>query len=699
MPQRSSDDVLQLYRELVQSSGYVLSPQGAVSSGSRRPATGMSSFEGVGHSGGGTNASLRTSRGVSDDGPATRQQEEEEDDEERRHLERARRSYGGTTNTAFFDFRRTLKSRADESPLMTPQTATQRTFFCWLCETTCADVGWRNAPELYTGTNDVGGGRRCHYPSVSSLTLCARCSAACSLPDDAPNELVLRKAGKTRALAQRSELFVQFVRKFKRLLEILAAGVAEMTVAGPRTHFRSNSNEDDENSARSSLWDFRLDVQWNVMSQLMDVLASALEAEAPALCHRSRKIGMSFQERDLLKEELAWLEAQWARMHQSDDSRTGGRQHPAARLFRTPHSGSVHRVLSPRSEEAFSSGASHYFQRDARNVRRAQEAELRLVSPSTAAGHGWRRERRSDVCRGEGSRAALDKMMERALTAELRRGDDGVSPLTRGRGVSVDGKCGDDKRIVQGPQLAAGATRVVPLTQDSDDILMRYFEGQLEDLPRINMFSVNFSAIETRNAQGVFRRSFRTPRGALRRSNDDPASDAPGLSPDAALTAADVSGAAPMDATFLLGALRAEQRRRERAEEALREGHRKIADLEMATDRMCGLILEQDSVVAHIFGGMQEHLRVAMRLFVDFAMQKSLLFSDEMFFLMRQTQHEAYGAHRRFPQNRSSTVRGTSPRLLTTGQDAGWRQSDVAPLVTSSSLFSLFVAADSTDKS
>ncbi|KAF8279816.1 hypothetical protein TcBrA4_0101070 [Trypanosoma cruzi] len=511
-------------------------------------------------------------------------------------------------------------------------TPTEHRWSCWLCETPCARSGWLNAPELYLGEeegadmDDYYQHHKHHLP-VTLLTLCSRCSAACSLPADASHASVLRKAGATRVLVQRTELFVQFLRGFKRLLESLAAKIEETMVSDARAY---------AGGTRPSLWDFHPDFQSSVMHQLIDMLASTLEADL--LQSRRQQLDvLSAHERLLLEGERVWLQRQLSTIEENGPSPMW--------LLRTAVV-----PLSTAENGIMSHDVSHAPQRGLQDEWRKLHAKLRpcFFSAKTEPG-GWRHDQRNRFVQGgEGSNEALQHMMERALTARWHQLGDGSASLAN---VTDTPATKDDKRdnqqlhsptFVSLPKDAGGGGARL-IHEDPDNILLHYFEGRLEDLPKFKLFSVD--ATRGVGSNECLPQPFRHVPGTHRSSCGDLAN----VSSDVVLVAADDAAAVSMDTEGLLKHLREEQKRREESEAALRESHQKIAALEKATDHISGLALDLEYVLEEQLAGMWRFLRNTTQGCVDVMMQKSLLFSDEMAALMCQAQRQAYGVNGMFP--------------------------------------------------
>ncbi|ESS65985.1 hypothetical protein TCDM_05449 [Trypanosoma cruzi Dm28c] len=239
-------------------------------------------------------------------------------------------------------------------------------------------------------------------------------------------------------------------------------------------------------------------------------------------------------------------------------------------------------------------------------------------------------------------------MMERALTARWHQLGDGSASLAN---VTDTPATKDDKRdnqqlhsptFVSLPKDAGGGGARL-IHEDPDNILLHYFEGRLEDLPKFKLFSVD--ATRGVGSNECLPQPFRHVPGTHRSSCGDLAN----VSSDVVLVAADDAAAVSMDTEGLLKHLREEQKRREESEAALRESHQKIAALEKATDHISGLALDLEYVLEEQLAGMWRFLRNTTQGCVDVMMQKSLLFSDEMAALMCQAQRQAYGVNGMFP--------------------------------------------------
>ncbi|EKF26642.1 hypothetical protein MOQ_009658 [Trypanosoma cruzi marinkellei] len=520
-------------------------------------------------------------------------------------------------------------------------TPTEYRWICWLCETPCARPGWLNAPELYVGEEEgvdmddyIHHSHSHHHLPVTLLTLCSRCSAACSLPADASHAAVLRKAGATRVLLQRTEMFVHFLRGFKRLLESLATKIEELAVLDARVY---------TGATRSSLWDFHPDFQSSVIHQLIDMLTSTLEADS--LQSRRQQVDvLSAHERLLLEEEHVWLQRQLSTIEENGPSPMW--------LLRTAVA-----PLSTAEKGIMSHDVSHAPQHGAQDEGRKLHAQLRLCFPSakTEPG-GWRHDQRNPVVHGgEGSEEALQKMMERALTARWHHLDEGSASLAN---VTETPNTKDEKKeklqipsptFVSLPKDAGGVGARL-IHDDPDNILLHYFEGRLEDLPKFKLLSVDATRGGGNNA--CLPQPFRHPPGTHRSSCGNSAN----VSSDVVLVATDAAAAASMDAEGLLKQLREEQKRREESEAALRESHQKIAALEKATDHISGLALDLEYVLEEQLERMWRFLRKTSQSCMDVMMQKSLFFSDEMAALMRQAQRQAYGVNGMFPPTHAGTA-------------------------------------------
>ncbi|CCD12409.1 unnamed protein product, partial [Trypanosoma congolense IL3000] len=105
-------------------------------------------------------------------------------------------------------------------------------FACWLCGTPCAmRPGWVDGPIFFDGkrsSSQFSLAALCKEdvapsPFISLLTLCGRCSMACSLPSLVAYEIVLQRAAATHVSAKRTPAFVSFLRGYKAFLESVSS--------------------------------------------------------------------------------------------------------------------------------------------------------------------------------------------------------------------------------------------------------------------------------------------------------------------------------------------------------------------------------------------------------------------------------------------------------------------------------------------
>ncbi|RNF14107.1 uncharacterized protein Tco025E_05941 [Trypanosoma conorhini] len=516
---------------------------------------------------------------------------------------------------------------------------------CWLCEAACEEPGWLNAPAMYVGAEEAPEVKD-RLPPVTLLTLCSRCSAACALPAAAPHDEVLRKAGATRALLRRTEMFVQFLREYKQLLESLAGTAEKMTLGSATAH---------AGGAPPLLWDLSPDLHASVTQKLTDALTSALETDT-LQSHRRQVPSLSPQERLLLERERAWLQRRLALMEPREQS--------PVRLLRTADA-LPSRLWGPSSAAsplpvATGSGAqphsvSHGPRRSPQYDAKKLDAMLRLQSPSAKIEQGTRQQEPPNgvLHARETSLEALQQMVGRALTAQWQNLGDGTASTTTvtDRLAATYGE--EDAQTLNStmitPTANAAAGAAGSMHNDPENILLDYFEGRLDELPRFKLFSLGDGGGKSSSLQ-----NFRNLPGTPKRPCDNPAD----ASSHVVLAAADVAAAAAMDAGELLTQLREERRRRGAAEAALRESQQRIAALEKTTDHISGLALDLSHILGDHAVAMQRFVRTATQDCVEIVLQKSLLFSDEMAALMRQAQRRGCGVNTRPPRTHAREAVG-----------------------------------------
>ncbi|KEG07152.1 hypothetical protein DQ04_10731010 [Trypanosoma grayi] len=409
----------------------------------------------------------------------------------------------------------------------------------------------------------------------------------------------------------------------------------------------------------SALWEFPSEVQWDVLRQLIGALESALEVNARAPPGGDTD-GLSCHERDLLAEELAWLQRQLPRIHHD----TAMHERPlklSNRISVTAQVGHRTRFDGMHTPSSSLNGISPCSlshtdqQRGVRSEMAPQPAGMRVTSSATSTGSRTKppppqqleeeQEKREAIPGGERRREALDQMMERALAARVQKGH--LSPgLPADKGEALPENRGSDGAKDSWP--AEPIISAVPSNaKDTDNILLRYFEGRLKDLPPFKLLpmEVMTSGGKDSNALQLLQgasTALQGPRDATRNTNSP---NVMGVPTGMTLVAADAVDTATIDTASLLERLREEQRRRIEAEDALRESHQRIAALEKVTDHVSELAIHLNSAVARQLLAMQQLLRAATQSCVEITMQKSLLFSEEMTALMRQTQRHVYGVH------------------------------------------------------
>ncbi|ORC87206.1 uncharacterized protein TM35_000231770 [Trypanosoma theileri] len=639
-------------------------------------------------------------------------------------------------------------------------------FRCWLCETVCTEMGWLTTPALYHST-DPNKHPNKQYPHpqhqyhrlqhhqhhdnnedkiimmmmikkeknkekrddncfqilpVTLLTLCTRCSAACSLPLTAAHANVLRKAGATRALAQRTVAFVTAVREYKQLLEVLAADVQKTR----ETLFERNekkrtgrriSGEDVRNmretpppsSSSSSLvvisfWDYPHAVQYKVIDKLISMLKSTLELDVLASLGGRKQIQsprentntiatttttipsssssslllllLSSQEREVLRCELAWLQEQLSFIQHNMNAETGSNN----KLLKSKDTQIHTNIHSRRVLDSNSSNSSDSSDNESESIKRksalSQTPVDGMETKIQPSFHSIKREDKQqtrDPARSvvvdieQRGREALDRMMERALLARREnhmKSDTEIYPST--------------ETIKETETI----TSTISTPLDMDDILLHYFEGRLKDLPRFKVIPFNNTTQTDGNSKHIT-----IPLNSLRyeeeknlpitqsikanhytnTNSSNIISNVPPVSTTTTTTTtltttiaadADMVDAVMNDTSSLLARLQEEQQRRIEAEEALSKAHQKIAALELTTENMAESLLKLRFGMEHHLNAIQQFMRTLTIVSSEFAMQKLLLFSDEVEAVLRRTQRDIYIAHGRLAH--SSTNIATS---------------------------------------
>ncbi|KPA84324.1 hypothetical protein ABB37_02334 [Leptomonas pyrrhocoris] len=160
---------------------------------------------------------------------------------------------------------------------------------CWLCEGRCLTgpgSTWPQAPPLFfTATN--------HTLPVSTLTLCATCAAAVSMDMQATSREVLQRCQRTPATRYRTSAYVNAVREYKLLLELMAEKVVRACERMRCIHgvLPSTSSPHDAGDAcvdaavevaDAPLASFSLPLRQKVLRQLLEALEELLQRDGRA---------------------------------------------------------------------------------------------------------------------------------------------------------------------------------------------------------------------------------------------------------------------------------------------------------------------------------------------------------------------------------------------------------------------------------
>lgn len=553
-------------------------------------------------------------------------------------------------------------------------------YSCWLCGAPCSNaLGWLNAPNIFRRpivararphllqANDRS---TTHSTTISLLTLCRRCGDVCDSLLNAPYEEVLRIANEgNRMAAARTPLFICFLRSYKSLIHFLA------------------SEAKLDNEGAETFAECPLETRVSILQRMIGMVESYVRVEGHASCdgnvRGSIKTPSDLEERHLYERELEWLRKQLHMLGYTGLSHKNAVEGPPPNggngVDDHEHSTYGHAVISehqwtiPELGAVTSRSTSlHPNERlspllDSRQCRKDTLIVATPQDGQLVQEHEKRRQELVAEARERGSRA-LDKMIERAVTYRLKRIHNhdvlvsASSATADGTRCHSDGDSGEDKAVT-----AATATNVYPKNmenkegvqpsvflcggKDADNILMQYFEGKLDKVPRLTIYPHEVS--------GTFRERAvtATSPSVLRDSGDGQLQMAQTrkeqesiltMSNDLPFCLHTVDNGmiefTALSREELMKRLRKEIQRRGEAERALRESNAQIAVLEKATDHMSEVILSHrmNSILANHLSSMHQLHRSMVQNCVEITVQKSLFFADEMVILMRQAQNWFY---------------------------------------------------------
>ncbi|KAG5475939.1 hypothetical protein CUR178_03654 [Leishmania enriettii] len=207
---------------------------------------------------------------------------------------------------------------------------------CWMCETWCESgpgSTWPEAPALFFPKATDG-------PSVSLLTLCSTCASAVGGDTQVTSQQVLQRCHHTPVIRYRTAAYINAVREYKLLLELMAGKVArscermessQLSVTRQQhrrhaygaTEERQSYRNPSIDAAGMPLTSLPLPVQDSVLSQLLEALEDLLQRDGRAVRLAAAQTSLSQEsspprfsgvmaprERRVLLEELVHVERQ-----------------------------------------------------------------------------------------------------------------------------------------------------------------------------------------------------------------------------------------------------------------------------------------------------------------------------------------------------------------------------------------------------
>jgi hypothetical protein len=275
--------------------------------------------------------------------------------------------------------------------------ATSWSSTCWLCEGRCLTgpgSTWSAAPPLFFAS-------RPQALPVSTLTLCPTCAAAVGVDTQATSREVLQRCQRTPAIRYRTSAYVNAVREYKLLLELMAQKVVRACERMRRIHGAAPTSgsslsrgsaevclDPAADVSKAPLLLFSLPLQYKVIRQLLEALEELLQRDGRAT-------------------QLAAAAPTASPIDRSGMSREGGRRVGGDAV-------QCSEIMAPRERHVLLEEVAHVERQlmavsTAMETMAAEEAS-KEASPAQATASAWQRgSARHPMGKGEGAEATTQR--------------------------------------------------------------------------------------------------------------------------------------------------------------------------------------------------------------------------------------------------------------------------------------------------